>query len=650
MPFNDRDKLNRIEELKGKLFSKNYETKIEHRDNFTHRENRDVMDSWGVREGSQTDTLNYADRFFMKTPIFKNFFIFSVVFFILTLGYASYVFFGGGNTVSNDNIDISIIGNAFTGGGEELSLTVGIANRNNSPLELADLVMEYPKSSSNSSNPSGNQPPMHTRLSLGTIPAGSVRNENLKVVLFGEQGSVRAIKISLEYRVEGSNAIFVKEKGYDVSISSTPLNLSVDAPNTISPNQDIALNVKATLNATRTISKVLLKIDYPAGFQFKSAVPAPSFGNNIWVLGDLAPGGDRNISISGKMVDVFDGEEKTFRISSGSQSASDKSMIDVVFNSIGQTVMVKRPFIEANLFVNGAFQKEYAIDTKTKMEGEIRYANNLDTQVGDLVIRAKISGNAVNRKTISAERGFYNSSQDVISWDKNSISDFAQINPGGSGSVRFSISPMPLFSAEGGLLGSPSIDIQVSISGKQPVEGYATEQINNSSSAIVKIISDVGIVAKGLYYSGPFKNFGLIPPKVEKETSYTISWSLSNTANNISKAVARSTLPPWARYLGHISPSEEDLTYNSSTKELVWNVGAIGKGAGITAGSRAVFFQIALTPSLSQVGTAPTIINDAVLTGHDDFANVDVKVTKTSLITQLNNDPLFPGGGGVVVE
>ena len=221
--------------------------------------------------------------------------------------------------MSNDNITISVIGNNFTAGGEEFSFVVGIVNENSSALDLVDLVVEYPKSSKGGAvDPSLAME--RSRTSLGTIPAGAVRNENLKMVLFGEEQSVRTIKISLEYRVEGSNAIFVKEKFHAVTISSTPINISLDAPLSISSNQDLTLNVKLALNSTKTVSKILLNLDYPVGFQFKSSVPSPSFGNNIWSLGDLAPGAERSIAITGQFIDVFDGEEKSFHIKSGSQS------------------------------------------------------------------------------------------------------------------------------------------------------------------------------------------------------------------------------------------------------------------------------------------------------------------------------------------
>jgi len=643
MSLDDMNKLNRLEELKSKLFNKNYQTKIEHRDVFSHVPKNEIVDSWETKEKTESGS---QEKFFMKTSGFKKFFIFSVIFFILTLGYAAFVFFAGGNTVSNNNIDISVLGNNFTAGGEELPLIVGIINRNNSALDLVDLVMEYPKGLATDLSSDMER----LRVSLGTIPAGAVRNENLKVVLFGEQGSIIPIKITIEYRVAGSNAIFVKEKPYEVTIRSTPINLSVDAPLSISPNQDITLNIKASLNATKATPKILVKVDYPFGFTFVKSVPEPSFGNNVWDLGDVAPGAEHNISISGKMVDVFDGEEKIFNISSGSQSNTEKSIINVVFNSIKSVVAIKKPFIEANLYINGVSQREYAVDTKTPIRAEIRYVNNLDTKVSDLEIKAKISGNAFDRKTINVQQGYYDSSKETITWNTGSKSQLKESNSGDSDSVEFSFSPLSTFSTASGTSTNPSINIDVSISGKQAVEGSLVNELDNSTGANIRIISDVGFSGKALYYSGPFTNTGPIPPKIEQSTTYTVVWTLSNTTNSISKAQVRSTLPTWVDFVGSISPKDENLTYNAFTKEIIWNVDRIPKGSGITAPARTVSFQVSFKPSLSQVGTLPVIVNDAVLTGHDDFANVDVTVKKIRLNTKLDNDVAFPQGGGIVAD
>jgi len=643
MSQGDREKLNRIEEMKTKLFSKNYEMKIKHHDGFVYRDDLKVSDSWG-EEGDKKSTNK--KNFFTKTSIFKKFFIFSIIFFIIAMTYAAYMFFAGGNTVSNDNIEISVLGNSFTAGGEELPLQIEIINRNNSLLELADLVVEYPKGSSGDLSKDTER----LRDSLGTIPAGATKKNNMKVVLFGEQGSTRQIRIAVEYRVEGSNAIFVKEKIFEVTISSAPINLAIDAPIDVSPNQEITLNVKTTLNATKAASKILVKLDYPVGFQFISAKPAPSIGNNLWNIGDLSPGAERDISILGKMIDVSDGEEKTFHVYSGTQSDSDSTAIGVVFNSIAHTVLIKKAFIEAKLYINGVYQREYATDAKTPIQGQINWTNNLETKINDLKIVAKISGNALNNRTITSNDGFYDSLKSSIIWDKNSQNSFAEVDPGSSGTVQFSVSSLPLFSDLGGILSTPVIDIEVSISGKQALEGNLISELKNSESKVIRIISDVGLASKALYYFGPFQNTGPIPPKVENETTYTISWSLSNTSNSISKTQIKSTFPQWVRFVGLVSPSAEDLIYDPVTKEIIWNVGTIGKGTGITESGREVFFQIALSPSFSQVGSSPVILNNAVLTGHDDFANVDIRVNKASLNTRLPNDTAFPPLGDRVVE
>lgn len=637
MSSDDSEKPNRIEELKNKLFTKDYRVKSGHTDHFsTYHSKEEVPADWG--DGGRPHGTRVP---IMRKSAFRKFFIFSIVLLVLAVGYAAYMLFAGRNTVSNDNIDISVVGNTFTAGGEELPLVIGVTNRNSSPLELVDLVVEYPKGSPDDTT-AGTE---RFRDSLGSIPPGEVRNESMKVVLYGEEGSVRQIKISVEYRVEGSNAIFVKEKDFNVSISSSPVNLSLDAPDSVSPNQEVTLNVSETLNSTKPAAGMLLKLDYPVGFQFESATPAPSFGNDTWALGDLAPGAEHDITIKGKMIDVFEGEEKTFHASTGSQSDTDKSEIGVAFNSVAHTISIEKPFIQAALYVNGVYQSEYASDSNTKIQGEIRWANNLDTKVNDMKITAKISGNAVDRRSIDADQGFYDSTADSITWDKNFNRDFAEVQPGDSGSVTFSLSPL----ASGGQA-SPEIDIEVSVSGKEPLEGNASTEIDNSESKVIRIISNAGLATKALYYSGPFQNTGPIPPVAEKETTYTIVWTLSNDSNNISNAQVRSSLPPWVRFVGPVDPKTENVTYNSSTQEVVWAVGSIPAGTGGSSPNREASFQVALTPSLSQVSTAPALINDAILTGFDDFAKVNVTVHKAPLNTALINDPAFPVGGDRVID
>ena len=325
-------------------------------------------------------------------------------------------------------------------------------------------------------------------------------------------------------------------------------------------------------------------------------------------------------------------------------------MLDVVYNTLSHTMSIKKPFIQAQLYINGAYAKDYAAGSKTSIQGQIRWKNNLDSVVNDMIIRAKITGSALDRKEVNEQQGFYSSSEDVIIWDKNTDDRVAQVNPGENGTLGFSLASLPLYSPTGGIISDPTITIEISVSGKQASAGNILKEVKSTETKTIRMISDVGLVNKALYFAGPFKNTGPIPPKAEQETTYTVVWSVSNTSNSLSKVEVHATLPQLVRFVGTTLPEDGSLKYNASTKEITWNVGNVPKGTGLSSSTREMSFQIAFTPSLSQAGTAPTLINEATLTGHDNFANVNVKVSKGLLTTRLFNDPDFPTGGDRVAE
>lgn len=576
--------------------------------------------------------------------IFRKFFVFSLIVFVASLMFTFVVFYRGTNIVSSENIDIEVLGNAFVPGGEELSLQIEITNRNNTPLEFSDLLVEYPKGSAGDTLGDF----VRVRESLGTIGSGETAIETVKVVLFGEEGSSKDIRVALEYRVKGSNAIFVQEKTFTVTISSAPLTLSIDAPQDTISGQEITLQVKITLNTDEAIPDLRLKIDYPPGFEFESATPEPDLGNTLWDLGDLSPGAEKTISITGVMQGQ-DGEERSFNIYSGSEHTADPSKIGVVFNSLLHTVAIGRPFIDARILVEGAYQDEYVSSSQTDNKVEIAWSNNLQTRIDDVEIKVTLSGNALDEASVSTRDGFYNSLDNTIVWNKSTLSTFSSIAPGERDDVSFNLSSLPLLTGTQTFLERPQIVIEVSIKGTESTEGLVKEVVK-FERRVIKIVSDFQIAAKALHYTGPFTNTGLVPPKVGQDTTYTIVWNVTNSSNKISEALAKATLPLFVRFNRRVSPSSENVLYDESTREVTWNIGKISEGAGLLGESKEVSFQVTLLPSLSQVGTAPELISGTTLTGRDTFANTLVQSRKSPLNTNLINDSGFVLGQDKVVQ
>lgn len=630
----------KIEKLKKRLFDNDISKLRKTHRGTMHDVDLGVPNEWENKvEVKNDNALTIEPK--MKSTIFKKLFIGSIAFFVIAVTFVVYSFMGGRNIVSNDNVDIAILGNAFTNGGDELPLQIEIHNKNSVAIEFANLNIEYPKGSE-----SGGVGEMERKSeSIGTIEAGKTFTYDARVILFGEQGSIKDIKATLEYRVKNSNAILQKSASFSVALNSAPLELTVKGPTDTTPGQNFSLDVTALLKSVNTAKDMILKIEYPPGYNFVSANPAPSIGNNVWNLGDLSQGIPKTITVSGSII-APEGEDRAFRIFAGEKSADDESIVGTVFNSMVQVLAIRKPFIEAHIAINGANQSPYVVSAGSDINVGINWANNLPTRVDNLQITAKISGNAYDESTIKNQTGFYDSVKDSMVWDQNTMTSFATVEPGDSGQVNFSLSP-----SLSSVLNSPGIKIEVSISGRQPQYGTGVARVDNFETADIRVGSDFQIGASAVYGVGPFTNTGGIPPRAEKPTTYTITWSLTNSSNRISGASATTKLPSYVKWTNLISPTNENITYNDATREVIWNIGSVDPGTGFTGKNKTVSFQVELTPSKSQIGSSPILIDKTTLVGQDSFTGANISPQpKSALNTRIQNDPTFTQGSEKVVQ
>ena len=177
-------------------------------------------------------------------------FIGAVVFFVIASAISFAVFFGGGNLVSTKNVDITMTGPVSVEAGKEFSFEILVENRNNTDLELADLLLEYPEGARITL--ALEKDSSRTRTALGTVRSGQISRSTVRTTLFGQEGDEKEIKATLEYRVVGSNAIFVAEKKYVVFISSSPISLSIEGTREIISGQEFELEIKLASNSAET--------------------------------------------------------------------------------------------------------------------------------------------------------------------------------------------------------------------------------------------------------------------------------------------------------------------------------------------------------------------------------------------------------------
>jgi len=580
-----------------------------------------------------------------KIPLALKIFIASLAFFIVAAGISLFVFFGGANLVSTRNVDISMTGPVSIEAGTEFSFHILIENKNDANLESTDLIIEYPEGAQfQGSSLFGS---LRERKSIGTINAHKTYEDDIPLALFGQEGDRKEVKVTLEYRVVGSNAIFVASKNYAVFISSSPITLTVSGKREIVSGQELELEIKVVSNSSDVVKNLLLSVDYPFGFSFTEGAPRPTFGNTVWKLGDINPRAERFIRIRG-ILEGQDGDEKVFTIKSGTGSASEERAIGILYGSLIESVLIARPSLGVQFFLDGESLSRFVMKMGKESKAQITWINNSPIKITNAQITARLIGDVLDKQSVTTRDGFYNSSDNTITWDKNTKPELGGIEPGARGTIEFTFAPLSA-GRQGAPAKNPTINIEISISGEQFGEAGKAGNVQNTISRVASISSDVAIAQRGLYYSGPFTNVGPIPPRVEKETTYTVLWTVINSSNVVRGAVVVATLPSYVRWVDAIYPQGEQVAFNATDRIVSWKLGDVAAGTGIIVAPREAAFQIALLPSLSHLDQTPLLVSGALFEGTDSFTGVRLSAQGRAVDTKLDTDPQFKTGDDKVV-
>jgi len=625
--------IDHIDELQKRLYSRDPENIPKRKFGILHPTRQSVSSTWGETKVDTNKTVQHV-----SAARYKRFFVSAFLFFLAALAVALFAYYRGAITLSSKNVDLTILGNSFVAGGEELPIQIEIVNKNSADLTNAELVINYPKGATDETG----SDVVRIERSLGTIGSGKTKSEEFIAVLYGEQGISRTITATLTYQLEGSSASFKKEQAFSVMISSSPVGLTVDVPTAVVSNQPFTLTLRNTFSGDKMLSNVVARVEYPNGFIFQSATPAPTANNNSWALGDMQKGDDRTISIVGKLVGEIN-DEKTFRVYVGTPETETSSKIAVAYNSALATLRLTSPFITGVIIVDGKSEDSVALPIGSEVSGSINWVNTSGYTITEPTFSLTLSGASIDRNSIDASDSYYDPLEQTIIWTPESNGDLASLAPNATGDLPFSFNTLSAIS------GTRDITLGLSLKGTIPELGSSEQVINTIDQKIVRFASSIQFAAQSLYSIGAIKNTGPYPPKADSETSYTISWTILPSDNPLSAITASTVLPTGVNWAGVIVPNTESVSYSPDTRTVTWNIGSLPKATS-TPRSKSVSFQVKVKPTKSQVGSSLELIGETSVTATDTVTSTQITTTRAGLTTKFATDPIYTEGRDRVVR
>lgn len=552
------------------------------------------------------------------------FFIVAFIFFLASLGIAGFTFFLGGNSVSVDKITIDVQGPTTIAGGDSVPLSLTITNKNSIAIDNATIEIDFPNGTRNADDVLQAYP-RYTE-NLGTLAPGARVTRSVKAIVFGGAGQTLAFPVSLSYGAAGSNAIFVKKSSYALLVSTTPLSLSVDALTETVSGKPCTFTLTVQSNATVPLDNVVLAGAFPFGFLVTSS--SLPLSNSSFLLGTLKPGATKTVTLTGTLTGQ-ESEQRIFHFTVGTASTAHDQTLAVTYMTVDTPVTITAPFINTTLALNGDTSPNIIVAPGTHQSATLSYTNTLSTNITNASVAIAISGTAVDYNSIQTTNGFYRSSDHTVVFSRDTDPSLASLAPGASGIGTFTFATLPV----NALTSLPTITFSISVSGTRVGQSNVPEQVSASATKTAKVATTVVFGATALHASGPLSTSGPIPPLVDQATTYTVVWNVRNQGSPIAGSSVSATLPSYVSYTS-LSTGTGSFSYNEGSRTVSWNVGDLAQGASAQGA-----FQVSLTPSTSQQGSAPVLTSSASFSGYDRFAGVQVTASADPVTTETKGDP-----------
>jgi len=558
----------------------------------------------------------------------KRKFTILIVLSTLLLGIGGY-WYSQKNIYSKEVLRLEIRGPSEIDLASEVEYLVTYKNNGNFRLEEPRLIFEYPTYSILESENSLRKEIGPEELGEAIYP-GEEKTIRFKARLLGKEGEAKTAKAWLKYRFKNLSAQYESATTFTTIISKVPLSFSFDLPSWIEAGKDFKFRLNYFSNTDFPLTDLGIRIVYPEGFEFKNSTPKALEGKE-WNIGLLNRADGGRIEISGFLNGKIN-EEKIFRAELGSWQNGEFVLLKEAFKG----VEIAKPNLNIIQQINGNLN--YTANFGDLLHYEIFFKNLGQESLNNLYMLVRLEGDLFDLNSVKAPTGEFKKGDNSIlfDWSKNPYLAFLKTQE--EGKVDFWVEikkEWQIFDV--GKDQNPILKDTIILS--QLTEEFET-----------KVNSRLEVIQKGYFQDEVFGNSGPLPPRTGEKTTYTIIWQVKNYYSQVKNVKVKAVLPQGVELTGKIFPEEQSqkFTFDSASREIVWDIGDLEPGAGTLLSSPGIAFQVALIPSQNQIGSKALLTQEARITGEDQWTEQVLETISSEIDTGLPDDDTVSEEMGIV--
>ncbi len=546
--------------------------------------------------------------------------IFILLFAVIVLGFLGFWYYR--NTIfSKQILKLEILGADSAKMGDEIEYTVKYKNNGNFVLEQPKLIFELPD---NSLTEDGK-----TRFEkdLKDIYPGVEEIMQFKGRLLGKEGDLKVAKAYLSYVPKNITARYESNTTFTTKIDTVAITLDFDLPTKIEKGKEVSYSLNYFSNIDYPLENLSMKIDSVNGFNFESANPS-SLDNSEWKLQTLNKAQGGRINVKGVITASVNSH-----ITFGATLGMWQNGVFIAIKQANADVEIIDPLLFISQQINGS--SNYVASPGEKLHYEIFFRNIGSSSFDNLFMIVRLDGSAFDLSTLQSQQGQARPNDNLIIFDSKQVSELTHLNPQQENKVEFDVKLKNNWTPVDAEKNNTVIKSKVNIS-------------DISQEFDTKVNSRLEVSQK-VYYSNQngIENSGPIPPEVGKATTYTIVWQIKNYNNDVKNVKVKAVLPQGVALTGKILPDNQisNFSMDNNSREIIWSAGDFSAGTGVSSAGPSLSFQVSLTPNKSQKGGTVNLINQATISGEDQFTNSTTQSTASLVDTSLPDDQSNSGGG-----
>lgn len=381
-----------------------------------------------------------------RKSLFFKFLIVSLIVFVLAGAFAAYQVYSKRNQVDAEKIVLTIDSALFVDSGKIKDFNFSVSNQNSLPLKNVKAELTYERGRS----VNGSIDTARADFNFGDVDASTLLATSSPIIMFGEEGDIRNIKIVMSYELAGSNAVYNKSIAASVKIAAPLVTLEISGPTQIINDNEFVLTAKIKNVAQNEFVPSVFSFELPAGFVLKRV--ASSTSQTRIEIDTLALGEEKTFQIRGNFKDSV-GTARTFRVyasakadmGEGSQYASARHEMVIIDTPISVVPVIK---VEQREEQYASMGKPYTLELGILNKGE--YA--IDDMIVNLTVDKK-----------------------VTVYDGNNVPELKRLNP--NTSYKIVLDPVTISSKK---------DYKIEVYGKQKGSFDTVLLYTGSTSVLVK--------------------------------------------------------------------------------------------------------------------------------------------------------------------